>query len=277
MHFDVEYGGGLGDVFAQSYHNNSLNLFANLQPQDTATVFFVCANPFAGELFAYHPNRSQIAVRELGYWMVDHDAENRRLHNMPPAGSVYRLPPQAGPIVFYPSAQDLVELSRFDPRATVVVAASAGLSDRNIPHDMLEQVVDYLLATTTFTIAYTGRTFDRHGRIEQAPGSRNPRVLNLIDKLSVPGTAYLVQQCKGLVTAHSALNLLGWHEHKPQLLLYPQSVVNRHSHRRADGLMQWDQWMFGANRPNTQHTVFELFGPAHTAAFVNTLWSAHGV
>ena len=268
-HYDIEFGGGLGDVFAQCYHNNSLNLFADMGPEDTATVFFVCSNPFAGELFTHHPRASQIKVHQLGYWSVEEDAHYRTKYSMPASGSVFRVPYMPGPVRFFPWPEDRVAIERLDPANTIVVAASAGLPDRNIPSELLERIVTQLLETTPYTIAYTGRTFDRHGRVEVQPHTDNPRVVNLIDVLSVPGTAQLVQWCRGLVTSHSALNLLGWHENKPQLLLYPPSVLEHHCRNG-----RYDQWMFGADRTNTQHGTFEAFDDSQVQALVANLQPA---
>jgi len=97
----------------------------------------------------------------------------------------------------------------------------------------------------------TGRSYDRHGRSElrkwpQAEGD----IIDVVDRLSVPGTCALVQASAGLVTCHSALNLLGWHLRKPQLLLYPRSAWERH-------IRVPDQWAFGIGYPETVHAAFE--------------------
>ena len=52
------------------------------------------------------------------------------------------------------------------------------------------------------------------------------------------------------MTCHSALNLLGWHLRKPQLLLYPRSAWERH-------IRVPDQWAFGIGYPETVHAAFE--------------------
>jgi hypothetical protein len=59
-----------------------------------------------------------------------------------------------------------------------------------------------------------------------------------------------VQASAGLVTCHSALNLLAWHVRKPQLLLYPRSAWERH-------MRVPDQWAFGIGYPETVYAAFE--------------------
>jgi ADP-heptose:LPS heptosyltransferase len=85
-----------------------------------------------------------------------------------------------------------------------------------------------------------------------------------VDQLSVPGTAVLLQGALGLVTCHSALNILGWHLGIPQLLLYPDAVRDRHFRRK-------DQWSFGADNGKTWHSTFQEFRPQLLEDFVKGL------
>lgn len=261
----LEYGGGLGDVLYQCYQGSSYNFLAQMPVGDRATVTLICANPFAYELFHHHPRRRDIDIQDFGYWDVAEDAAMRRERGLPARNS-FVMPSGTGKLMFYPPAEDIARLIEVERQAGTVgyavLAAAAGLPDRNLPPEIVQRAVDYLVSAGYLVVA-TGRSFERHGRSE-VPVPEHPRVLNLIDKLTVPGTALLVRNCAGLVTCHSALNLLGWLEDKPQLLAYPTSVYERHFRRR-------DQWSFGADREETVHCTFDQFTTSHLKRFAAVL------
>jgi len=129
------------------------------------------------------------------------------------------------------------------------LALAAGLPERSVPEALAREIVRRL--APGFRLVITGRSYDRHGRSElrkwpQAEGD----IVDVVDRLSVPGTCALVQASAGLVTCHSALNLLAWNLRKPQLLLYPRSAWERH-------IRVPDQWAFGIGYPETVHAAFE--------------------
>lgn len=256
MHFALEYGGGLGDIFTQLYHRGSYNLLQQLQPGDTADVYLVTHNPYARELFTLHPKANQLTVHDLGYWPPADDAAMRRIHQMPPAGMNGRLPSMPPAITFYPTSHDAVALDTVVGTRYVVVAPSAGTADRFIPCELLAAHILPGLVARGLTPVLVGRTYDR--AVHDPAIARQefthpdyPGVLNFVDRLSVPGTAALLQQATGVVTAHSALCLLGWLEHTPMLLLYPDSVL---AHHAPNG--RYDAWMAGAVEPHVRHTTF---------------------
>ena len=258
----LEFGGGLGDVFNQMYSRGTYNVLRDLGPEEEARVCLVTHNPFVWELFDNHPKRKQMLIEDLGYWhTAEENKVNRATHAMPEPGANGLLPEKDKSIRFYPMPEDrkvFDEVYKAGSGPWVVLAATAGLSDRSIPESILLDVLPKLEAAGCLVLV-VGRDYDRHGRKEFVPyfnpGRKefvpyfNPRMLNLVNRLSVPGTAWLVQVCAGLVTCHSALNILAWHERVPQLLLYPHSVWERHIQHR-------DQWAFGVDYPECFHVDF---------------------
>jgi O-methyltransferase len=249
MLYYLEYGGGLGDIFNQIYNRSDYRGLMDLGVSDRAIVALICHNPFAKELFAWHPKRQQLDVRPLPYWPPSENAVNRRRYRL---GGAQLNAIHDRPVSFYPSDHDhqlldkVRHLSRGRP--LIVLAASAGLPERNIPATLLDRTVAQLLASDTVVVA-VGRNYERHGRCELIPESG--QVLNYVDQLSVPGTAELVRSANGLITTHSSMNILGWHLRIPQLLVYPPSVVERHFKNGRD------EWSFGLDWDITFHSTFD--------------------
>lgn len=251
----LEFGGGLGDIFHQIYHGGAYLHLDRLAEGETAEVVLITHNPFARELFDHHPKRAQITVKDVGYWMSEQDAEMRRRLNIGKRGHLdvtnnQQLQQQEGKIPFYPAPSDEATLSRFRNKQYIVLAASAGLLDRTFPHSVMETVNQIAAELKNFAlpieVVAVGRNYPRHGRFEVTPPEH---VTDVLDMLSVPGVAEMVRGSCGLITCHSALNILGWHEDKPQLLLYPKSVRDTHVAKR-------DQWVFGIDNPTTVHAEF---------------------
>jgi hypothetical protein len=268
----LEYGGGLGDVLDQLYYRGSYSYLNLLKPGMRAKVAVISHNPFVKELFAWHPKREHIEVVDCGYWHgAEADLECRRKFNLPGPGALNRLPekpPGDDAVTFYPSPEDKKVLDEVlgDGRPVIALALAAGLPERNIPLPIAKALINDLSDVSpsqNFRLVLTGRTYERHGRGEPRMHDPNTELgqamarqlgeeapLDLVDRLSVPGTCALLQASAGLVTCHSALNLLAWHLRKPQLLLYPRSVFERH-------IAKPDQWAFGIGYPETVHALFE--------------------
>ena len=267
-HYTLEFGGGLGDIFDQLYYRGAYNILRDLESQDTANVLLVTHNPHAKELFEWHPKRMQFEVQALGYWLVEDDTRIRAERGLPPAGSNGFLPVRDSVIEYHPNPEDRKLLKKHvQGKRCIVLSPGAGTQDRTIPWELLrEEIIPRLLEVADrFQLVAVGRNYDRHGRTEY-DFSEVPGVLDLTDQLSVPGTAWLVARASGLLTSHSALNLLGWNERVPQLLLYPQNVLDRHC---PNG--KYDQWMRGANRSDTVHCLFSEYTPEHMTQFIRNL------
>jgi Glycosyltransferase family 9 (heptosyltransferase) len=241
----LEFSGGLGDVFYQVYSEGAYRLLDRLNPDDRATVALICHNPYAWELFAWHPNASQIDVRDLGYWSPDEDPVRRALHRLP--RRPHRLPPGHDQVRFYPRPADQPILSTGISDPYVVFAVSAGMPERSLPDAQVSALAAGVRKRGLLPV-FVGRTYERQERTEYRPALSEG--LDLIDRLSVPGVALVVQRAAGLVCCHSAVNILAWLMRRPQLLLYPMSVWERHIRRR-------DQWAFGIDFPECRHAYWE--------------------
>ncbi len=135
----------------------------------------------------------------------------------------------------FPEDSFMVSMSR-----VVLIAPTAGLKERDIPREWLEMICRQLRAAGLILVQ-VGRNFTRFDRQEMDLGELVD--LSLVDKLTVPGTAKVLRCVAGIVTCHSALNLLAWHLRKPQLLIYPDEV-QKHLNEKTT-------WGFGADYPET--------------------------
>ena len=262
MNYTFVYRGGLGDIFFQMYYRGSYNNLRDLRSNDTAVVHLVTHNPHARELFDYHENASQIEVHDWGYcWGEKEAALYAKLNTS--AFINNELPEKDNLLFFNYPEKELV--SELITKKYVVISASAGDKDRTFPPELLDNIIKHFIAKTDLYLVAVGKSYTRNDRIElQYPD--NPRIINIIDKLSVPATAVVLQNSQGLITAHSAFNIMGWLERIPQLLLYTQGVLDRHFQNN-----QTDQWSFGFNLPETTRGRFDEYSEILMDNFIKTL------
>lgn len=268
MHYNLEFGGGLGDILDQMYAGGAYNVLHDLGPDDTATVYLVTHNPFAAELFAHHPHRDRITVEALPYWPPSEDRAERTKRNMPPMGMNQYLPLRYGTVQFYPSPESSALLGQVTPYDYLVLAAGAGMQERVLPDDVLHEILTTITALTNMPIYAIGRSYERDGRHEPVADGY-PTVVNWIDRLDVPGTCQLVQHAAGLITAHSSMAILGWLEDVPELLVYPESVWNHHAPNN-----QADHWLRGTRSDRTVHNTFTALRTQDLLRFLDLVANA---
>ena len=271
----VEFGGGLGDIFQQIYRNGEYTALERLGPDETATIGLVTHNPYAQEIFAAHPKQAQLDVRAVGYWLPEDDAANRRRRGLPESAERHarRLPSRGGPVTFHPTAADLEVLEAVarrrlgEAKPLVVFSLSAGEPYKSVPRPLVPWLVDAVAAAGGLP-GFVGRTYERHFR-EELKGPWLAAGIDLIDRLSVPGTARLVQQAAGIVCCHSSVSMLAWMERKPQLLLYPRALFEAFIQPRT-------QWAVGIDYPETVHGLFDDDRAPLMERFVRAVASACG-
>jgi hypothetical protein len=273
----LEFGGGLGDVFNQMYHNGAYNVLRDLRQGELARVALFSHNPSAKELFEWHPKRAQFRIIDCGYFCIaEEEKVEREKWGLPMVPQI--LPTKDKFIEFFPNPVEwmpdnrniayiinertrraqrrlLIE-DRFPGRRQskqltdaeewkiVVIAAAASEPSRNLPPEFVDSVCKELI-TQGYLPVQVGKSYPRFDRREY----HSPLAVDLIDQLTVPATAILLQQSWGLITCHSALNILAWHLRKPQWLLYSKSIYERHIKNR-------DPWAFGIGRDDTIHCLF---------------------
>lgn len=268
MHYDLEFGGGLGDVFFQMFHRGAYNILRDLEPADTARVDLICHNPNAHQLFTLHPKAPQIDLREFPYWTPSVNEQRRKLYDLPPSGRNEALPEKDQHVLFYPTANDSEMIASVDNHGYIVLAASSSLLHKQIPDSVVDQLVDWFLINSRLDIAFTGNNYsakDDYGneRYEYAPRVRSKRVHNWIDSLSVPGVASAVLHSKGVICSHSAVGMLAWCLNKPEFLLYPKSHYKPFIEPFPRTI-----WGFGLDQPGTVACDYREFGLSDMERFL---------
>lgn len=257
----IEFGAGLGDQITLAFTSDRYNCLERLEPREQVTIVLMSHNPFSKELFQWHPKAKQMIVRDLGFWWPKDDAERRAFHKLPTAQPfVYQRQESCR---FYPSPEDGQTLGYLGSLGGyVIVNAAAGGIDRNIPVEICERSIDLILKRG-YTPVVIGRTYGSN-RAEVAVRER-PGVVNLIDGLSVPGTALALQGAAGVLCCHSAICLLSWYLKRPVFLMYPEHVKVREFDREAH------QYTFGKDYATTRHMQFSEYTPQKFEQFLSIL------
>lgn len=253
-------GGAAGDLLRSFYWDQWYSSLDAMEPEDTCTIYLPSLNPFTSEFFKWHPKASQIKAVQLPYFTPDEDEEMRRKYGVPLEGGYQPLPRSTKPVVFYPSPEDeavfddqlLEHQHPFDSppyENYIVYACGAGTPDRSIPSMVQKKIRCVTEEIPWHFDVSVGRSFERGG------GRWEPDMkvdLDLVDDLSLPGVCKLVQGATGVVCCHSMVSMLCWLEKIPQLLLYPQEVLERH-------FRSVDMWSWGATNGLTVHATFDEF------------------
>ncbi len=236
----LEFNGGLGDIVYSMYDNNKYLSLESLEPGERVTISIIGNNPAIKELFTWHPKFSQMDIREIEHqhpWGPD----QRRQHGLPEAES--ELSGVGGKrVTYYPPKEDLELIESFQ-YPYIVFSLTAGLPYRNVPIEAARSAA-LVARRMGFTPILVGRNFvARVGyarpeiRLEPGYGA-----IDLIDRLSFPGTARLIEKSAGVFCHEGAVMHLTWRMH------HPCFVVPSHLQTQwAPG--QWACW--GVDQPKT--------------------------
>lgn len=258
-----EFGGGLGDVVTLVYCSERYNILEKLPAGERAMVVMMCHNPYAKEIFLWHPKRSQIDLRDVGFWWPWENDQKRILHGLPKAQPFHYVPQESAK--FYPSPEDLKVLETLESFPFIVMNAAAGSLDRNIPDAMCEDIAEGIVKNGHdkhgLRVVVVGRSFNPAGRREHLFVKRGG-LIDLTDRLSVPGVFELVSRSAGVVCCHSAICLLAWRMKKPVFLAYPTEVRDREFFKPAH------QYTYGKDFKTTMHLDFPSYSRKEIETFV---------
>lgn len=259
-----EFGAGLGDVITLIYNSERYNILEKLSPEDRAMVVLMSHNPYSRELFLWHPKVRQIDLRDVGFWWPWEDEQKRSEHHLPPAQPLRLIRQES--VKFYPSPEDYAILQTLESFPYVVMSAAAGGLDRNIPDGICEDISQWITDRGQrefgLRVVVVGRTYGAGKRAERRFTPR-AGLIDMIDRLTVPGTIELILRSRGVVCCHSSMCLIAWYLNRPVFLLYPKHVKEREFDRPAH------QYTIGKDSPTTVHLEFGSYNRSALDRFID--------
>lgn len=267
----VEFYGGLGDIIWGMYCSDRYVSLDGLKEGDNATVAVVSHNPHAAELVEWH--RARVGFRLMTPQFEAPWDESHRLKNGIPTLSPVKLRGYA-PVRFYPAPWDknlLLDLKNMGEY--ILFNLSAGSPGRTVPSEMAKTMAKMAL-DAGFSVVSVGRNYKRQvhphevvtceERLQSVPG-----VVDMVDRLSVPGTAEAIRGSAGVVACHSAMCMLSWYMRKPNFIVWPEDA-------RKDFGPERTSYGFGSHYPETRHSEFTAFQPELFDAFLRLVTKERG-
>lgn len=253
----MEFVGGLGDAILRMYFSGRewYGALEDLKPGEIATVALMCHNPYLGEIFRWHPKRDQIDVKDLGFATPFHPWENaewRLAHGLPRESP---CPPYAPSetLKFFPGPEDREILERLRGERFLILSATASSEDKSVPQYIRHDAALWAIRKGLKVLVVGRSSYFHNRRRGDLEYIENDSVIDVVDKLSVPGTIEAVKISAGVVVAHSAVLHMAWHEHRPVFLLYNQAIKDNLLPHGPVGYMQ------GIGRPDTDHMEFSEY------------------
>jgi hypothetical protein len=261
---DVEVRGGLGDLFIYFHNSTAYEEIEAMGPDDRARVTIISHNPFADEIFRWHPKLAQIEIVKSRAFIMEYDKiDLRRSVGIQDHAPVGRPRRDLKPITFYPSPDDSALLAAELPKAPFLAVAPTAsgmeIENRNLPQEAVSRMVA-LARVSGIPVVFIGRTYQGPHAPKAVP-SRPAGVVDFTDRLSIPGTAEVVKRCLAAVCAHSAILQLVWFERKPNFTMYPPKY-------KWHDFDNPSPFAVGKDYPETVRMLFSEFTPAKFSVFL---------
>ena len=264
---DIEIRGGLGDLILQLHETTAWEELDRLDPNDRARVTIISHNPYADELFKWHPKLSQIeVVKSRHFFMPPYNDPRIRLEaGVQEREPAPRPPRERKPQSFYAPQAELdlleVELPRVPFLAIAPTASGMEIENRNIP-DSLLNVACIATLRRSIPIVWLGRTYQGPHAPKAVPFRPvHHDIVDMTDRLSVPGTLEALRRAKAGLFAHSALLQYAWLNRIPNFVLYPPM----YKHHDFDNPSPFGK---GKDLPETTRMLFTEFRPSAWDAFL---------
>lgn len=262
---EIQLTGGLGDAFIVLHESTAYEALESMPPGERAVVYIISHNPFVGEIFKWHPKVDRISVVRAKHFFVEYaDVRQRRAAGLPDRFSSAHPPRPRGPIRFYPSPDDFQALDREIPRspflAVAPTASGMEIENRNIPPEIIRSAVR-AAHRRGIPVVLLGRTYQGPHAPKSWTRPTEPGMIDLVDRLSVPGTAEVVKRARAVFSCHSCLLILSWYERKPVFAVYPPKYMQH-------DFLSNSPFGFGRDYPESVHMLFERYRTETFEAFL---------
>lgn len=274
----LELHGGLGDTFNWCYLRPHYSELDSLPAKERIFIVVATHNPFTWELFGWHRNAHQLTIAKWGYTRRMPHPEYRREHGFPEHRKEWPWDayPRSGPVNFYapPDEYPIIREEKTKGRY-VLFSLTASDNGRSIPASIANAAARVCLGKG-YRVLLTGRTYafaladpqeSRHGRRPEIRVELQDGVVDLVDRLTVPGVSSLVAGASAVLTCHSALNILAWRLRRRTYLLYDNSV-ERHYFKP---LKERCIFTFGARWRGNHSGHRDFYSDDHFRAYLDAL------
>jgi ADP-heptose:LPS heptosyltransferase len=251
----IDLCGGLGDAFIKMHESTGYEALEALKPGERASIRIISHNPYAKEMFLWHPRADQIDVVVSKHFFLNYkNPAERRLAGIPEEPETAFPPRPRAPVKFYPSPADLAILQAELPSgpylAVAPTASGMEIQNRNLPPEVLDTAVTAAI-TRGVPVVLLGRRYQGpHAPKDDILWPRGPEIVDLTDRLSVPGSVEAVKRARAVLSAHSCLLLISWYERKPVFALYPRKYAEH-------DFWSPSPFSFGKDYPECVHMLFE--------------------
>jgi len=250
------FRGGLGDVILKVYRTDAYRKLEDLTRRTIVVV--MSTNPYAIELFRWHPMRLKMVLVDLSPHFQAYRGEGntpdeaiRRAFEFAGLPFVGLEPDIQQPTANTGTAPIFHAPDTIDSEGHIVFQPFAGQPGRCLPEATIRNLIDVFAGSRRqvyiVTRSYLREAFRHDGLchdIESIGGPLPPNV-RLLQHTSVPATLTLVQRCSHFIGGDSSLTHAAWSEGKPTVYLRGRV------HTRFEGY----EW--GAGRADCYHASYD--------------------
>jgi hypothetical protein len=258
--------GGLGDAFIAMHETDGYDALNRLRPDERARVYIISHNPFVPEIFHWHPYATQIDVFTSSHFFLNFtDPAERARGGIPPEPIDPAPTRPRTPVQFWPSPKDFEVLELSLPREPYLVVAPTAsgmeIENRNLPLSILTTALAHA-RIRRIPAVLVGRTYNGpHAPKAAPPRPSGPGIVDLTDRLSVPGTVEVVKRARAILSAHSCMLLVAWYERLPNFLALPPKY-------EWHDFLHTSPFGFGKDYPESTRVLFENYRPQMFADFL---------
>lgn len=254
-----EFNGGLGDIVIQSSQSNVFAKLNSMQKLDRAVIVLFSHNPFAWELFGFHPNSGRVTVLMLGFSDYRDEAYRKKYGLKSHVDTTVYLggKPWAPPI----STDDERYLKTLPKKfITLSLTASAGPSDRrSIPRGIAVDLVSACLEANVAPVVL-GRHYPYVMMKDTTPGFAHkeeaeiPGSIWAVNCLSAAGSVEALRRSVLNVACESAMIVASWIMRRPTYFLCSRAMWEMFPKNIA---ILGQGYHFGTLYPENRNEMFE--------------------
>ena len=237
MKYDLMYSfaGGLGDVILQLFKISQYDqIIENTKQGKRIIINLISSNPFAGELFDNMPNKKNLKVNILDYYLFCKlDPEERQTFLKEINSEQIDLKSKYGPearekngyVDFFPLdgeeeiINEIVNRVQKENKKIIIFSPCTGKKVTTPTKEYCSKVINYI--SDDFILVKIGRDYllTEIQRYDREYIFNHKNVKDLTNTLSVPATLELVKRSNGIITSDTSIMCYGDILDKPMFIM----------------------------------------------------------